>query len=72
MAVRHVLAKANIPKEQHLRNLALKSTRGLLDDAVLLPSSTRRLVFAFRQSKQNQGGNPKRARLLSLAYDFIH
>ena len=66
MAVRHVLAQANIAHDQQIRDFALDGARGLLHDPIFRPGAGGDFIFLFRQSKQNDRRHSQRVRLLAL------
>src|SRR4029078_3753274 len=71
MAVRRVLAKADVGEEDHLRRALGHGAQGLLDDAVLVVGARGRFVLLLRDAKEEDGADAEAHELLRLVSETI-
>ena len=71
VAVRHVLAQANIAHQQQAGHFALDGARRLLHDAVIGPGAGGDFVLRLRQAEEDDAGNAQRLHLGALLHRFV-
>ncbi len=71
MAVRRVLAEANVGEEHHFRRALREGAQRLLDDAVLVVGARGRIVLLLRDTEEEDGADAEPQELLGLVGEAV-